>query len=147
MFYYNKVGAAELKNEKGKVVEIVGKLDTENRNIGVNTHNKQIHQQWDIVYADQWKGEPKKGELNERFGLYVERDFYVVSALPDNRYLDLINNRNMVIKVPNGRRTQVWYFHQQSLTIRTRYNNQSWNIQSNGGNPNMQIWSTNSRWW
>jgi hypothetical protein len=44
MFYYNKVGAAELKNEKGKVVEVVGKIDQENRNIGVNSHNKQIHQ-------------------------------------------------------------------------------------------------------
>jgi type IV secretory pathway VirD2 relaxase len=78
---------------------------------------------WDIVYADEWKGEPGKGELNEDFGLYVERDFYVVSAMKDHRYLDLINNRNMVIKTPNGRNTQRWYFHQQTLTIRTRYNN------------------------
>jgi hypothetical protein len=147
MFYYNKSGAAEVVNEKGKVVEVVGKIDQENRNIGVNTHNKQIHQQWDIVYADEWKGEPTKGQLNKRFGLYVERDFYVVSALPDKRYLDLINNRNMVIKIPNGRRTQVWYFHQQSLTIRTRYNNQSFDITNNGRTNSMRIWSTNSNWW
>jgi hypothetical protein len=32
-------------------------------------------------------------------------------------------NRNMVIKTPNGRKTQVWYFHQLSKTIRTRLNN------------------------
>jgi hypothetical protein len=38
-----------------------------------------MNQQWDIVYADQWKGEPGKGELNEDFGLYVERDFFVVT--------------------------------------------------------------------
>jgi hypothetical protein len=37
------------------------------------------------VYVDEWKGEPTKGEFNERFGLFVERDFYVVSKLPDNR--------------------------------------------------------------
>lgn len=43
--------------------------------------------------------------MNEQFGLFVERDFYVVSALPSGRYLDLINNRNMVIKTPNGRKT------------------------------------------
>jgi hypothetical protein len=49
--------------------------------------------------------------LNEQFGLYVERDFYIVSTLPSGRYLDLINNRNMVIKTQNGRKTQVWYFH------------------------------------
>jgi hypothetical protein len=119
-------------NEKGKVLEVQGGIDQENRNIGVNTEKNEIFQQWDIIYVDEWKGEPKKGEFNERFGLYVERDFYVISALPDNRYLDLINNRNMVIKIQNGRRTQVWYFHQQSLTIRTRYNNQSWDIKNSG---------------
>jgi hypothetical protein len=70
-----------------------------------------------------------------------------VSALPSGRYLDLINNRNMVIKTANGRKTQVWYFHQQTLTIRTRYNNQSWDIKSSGKTSDMQIWSTNSRWW
>jgi hypothetical protein len=52
----------------------------------------------------------------------------------------------MVIKTDNGRRTQVWYFHQQSLTIRTRYNNQSWDIKSAGRTRDMQIWSTNSGW-
>jgi hypothetical protein len=79
--------------------------------------------------------------------MYVERDFFVVSELPDNRYLDLINNRNMVIKTPNGRKTQIWYFHQQSLTIRTRYNNQSWDQKNSGKTNEMQIWSTNSGWW
>jgi len=108
-------------------------------------HGK-INQQWDIMYVDEWKGEPQKGELNEKFGLYVERDFHIVSQLPENRYLDLINNRNMVIKTSNGRRSQVWYFHQQTLTIRTRYNNQSFDIKNSGKTKDMQIWSTNSRW-
>jgi hypothetical protein len=113
-----------------------------NRN-GNNANN--ANQKWKIVYVDEYS-EPKKGELNEQFGLYVERDFYVVSALPSGRYLDLINNRNMVIKTSNGRKTQVWYFHQQSKTIRTRYNNQSWDIKSAARTNNMQIWSTNSGW-
>jgi hypothetical protein len=52
----------------------------------------------------------------------------------------------MVIKTRNGRKTQVWYFHQQSLTIRTRYNNQSFDIKNSGRTTNMQIWSTNSGW-
>jgi hypothetical protein len=43
--------------------------------------------------------------LNEQFGLFVERDFYVVSAMASGRYVDIINNRNMVIKTPNGRKT------------------------------------------
>jgi len=115
-------------NEKGKVVAVSGGLDNENRNIVVENKNGKVHQRWKVVYVDEYKGEPGKGEFNKKFGLYVERDFYVVSSLPNNRYLDLINNRNMVIKTSNGRKTQVWYFHQQSLTIRTRYNNQSWDI-------------------
>jgi len=120
--------------------------DAENRNVQVaNRSGKELRQQWEIVYVDQYS-EPKKGELNEKFGLYVERDFYIVSAMPSGRYIDLINNRNMVVKTQNGRRTQVWYFHQQSKTIRTRLNNQSWDIKSAGRTRDMQIWSTNSGW-
>jgi hypothetical protein len=52
----------------------------------------------------------------------------------------------MVIKTPNGRRTQIWYFDQRSLTIKTRLNNQSWDIKSAGRTNDMQIWSTNSGW-
>ena len=52
----------------------------------------------------------------------------------------------MVIKTQNGRKTQVWYFHQLSKTIRTRLNNQSFDIKSAGRTNNMQIWSTNSQW-
>jgi hypothetical protein len=63
------------------------------------------HQQWDIVYADEWEGEPGKGELNKDFGLYVERPFHVVSEMKSNKYLDLINNRNFALKTPNGRNT------------------------------------------
>lgn len=137
---------AFITNEKGKVVDVSGGVDSENRNIIVHPRHGKINQQWDVVYADEWKGEPGKGEFSDRFGLFVERDFFVVSKLPDGRYLDLINNRNFVIKTPNGRRTQVWYFDQRSMTIKTRYNNQSWDIKSAGRTNDMQIWSTNSGW-
>jgi len=100
-------------NEKGKVLEVQNQnlnSDAENRNIQVSNRGNDLRQQWEIVYVDEYS-EPKKGQLNSQFGLYVERDFYIVSSLPSNRYLDLINNRNMVIKTPNGRKTQIWYFH------------------------------------
>jgi hypothetical protein len=92
-------------NEKGKVMDISGGVDAENRNIIMYTKHGRINQQWDIIYADEYPEEPKKGELNKEFGLYVDRTFHVVSQLPSNRYLDLINNRNFVIKTPNGRKT------------------------------------------
>jgi len=94
-----------IANERGKVIAVDGGIDNENRNIVMEQRNNKVHQRWRVVYVDEYKGEPTKGQLNKKFGLYVERDFYVVSQLPDNRYLDVINNRNMVIKVPNGRRT------------------------------------------
>jgi len=37
-----------------------------------------------------WKDEPKKGELNKIYGLFVERDFHIVSRLPMKRYIDLL---------------------------------------------------------
>jgi membrane-bound inhibitor of C-type lysozyme len=66
--------------------------------------------------------------------------------MKSHRYLDLISNRNMVIKTPNGRKTQVWYFDQKSMTIKTRLNNQSFDIKNAGKTNDMQIWSTNSGW-
>jgi hypothetical protein len=124
-------------NEKGKVMDVYQGLDNENQNIIVSVKNGKTSQRWKIVYVDEYEGEPTKGQMNTKFGLYVERDFHIVSALSSHKYLDLINNRNMVIKTPNGRKTQVWYFHQQSLTIRTRYNNQSFDIQSSGRTNNL----------
>jgi membrane carboxypeptidase/penicillin-binding protein PbpC len=110
-----------------------------------NRHNG-LNQQWDIVYVDQWKADPKKGELNKDFGMYVQRDFYIQTQLKSKRYLDLIG-RNLVLKTKNGRRTQRWYFHQQTLSIRSRSNNQSWDIKSAGKTSHMQVWSSSGKWW
>ena len=40
--------------------------------------------------------------MNEDFGLKVEEPFHIISALPEGRFLDIIN-RQLVIKSPNGR--------------------------------------------
>jgi hypothetical protein len=142
-----RVEGAFIQNEHGKVLDVHGGVDAENRNIQVWKKHGGLNQQWDVVYADEHKGEPVKGELNEDFGLYVERPFYIISELPSGRYLDLINNRNMVIKTRNARKSQTWFFDQKSLTIKTMYNKQSFDIQNSGKTNNMQIWSTNSGWW
>ena len=143
---FSKDGAF-IVNEKGKVMDVSGGLDRENQNIQIYNKHGRINQQFDVIYEDEWKEEPVKGELNKKFGLYVERPFYVVSQLSSNRYLDLINNRNFVIKTPNGRSSQIWYFDQKSFTIKSKYNNQSWDNRNSGRSSDMQIWSTNSGWW
>jgi hypothetical protein len=128
-------------------MDVQGGVDADNRNILAWKKHGRVNQQFDIIYADQWKRDPKKGELNKQFGLYVERTFSIVSHMGSKRYLDIVNNRNIVIKIRNGRRTQKWYFDQRSLTIKTRYNNQSWDIKNSGKTNEMQIWTTNSGWW
>jgi hypothetical protein len=87
------MNGAYLTNIKNnKVMWVHGDVDQESRHIYVDTRKNKVSQQFDIVYADQWKRDPRKGELNKRFGLYVERDFYVVSAMGRHRYLDIINS-------------------------------------------------------
>jgi len=76
-------------NEHGCVVSPHNKIDQENRQLVCKTKTGGIHEQWDIVYADQWPEEPKDGELNKDFGLLVNRPFYVVSKLPRGRFLDM----------------------------------------------------------
>jgi len=139
-------GAFLTVERENLVADIHQGLDTENRNIIMHAKHGGLNQQWDIVYVEDWKPEPKKGEMNEQFGFKVDTDFYLESQLPSHRYLDVIG-RNLVIKTRNGRRTQLFYFHQPTLTVRSRNNNQSFDIQGSGKQKNMQIWSTNSNWW
>lgn len=134
-------------NDKGKVMDVQGSIDVENRNIQMNKKTGKLSQQWDLIYADQYPEEPKKGELNKDFGLYVDRDFHVVSAMGSHRYLEVIQNRWMVIKTPNGNPLQKFYFDQNTKTIRSRGQNKSWDIVSAGKSNQLQFWSTNSGWW
>jgi hypothetical protein len=129
------------------VLQVQGNVDSEMRSIDNNKPTGALNQQWDVVYADEWKGEPKKGEYNEDFGFYVERPFYIVTQLPSRRYLSVINNRQITIKTPHGQNTQTWWFDQRTLTVKTKLNNQSFDIASSGRSKNFQIWSTNSNWW
>jgi hypothetical protein len=66
-----------ITNERGKVMDVSGNRDKENQNIIVWKKHGGLNQQWDIVYADSWKGEPTKGQLNREYGLYVQRTFYI----------------------------------------------------------------------
>lgn len=81
-----------------------------------------------MLYVSEMPPEPKKGELNKYFNLYVERPFYIISFLGNNRYLDLLG-RNVVIKTPNGFKTQQWWFDQKSKTIKNmKHKNWSFDI-------------------
>jgi ssDNA-specific exonuclease RecJ len=94
---------AIIKNQRGKVMEVDNGTDDENRNIIAKPRNGKIYQQFDIIYVDTWKGDPTTGQFNKFYGLYVNRPFYIISHMGQRRYLDIINNKNVVIKIRNGR--------------------------------------------
>jgi hypothetical protein len=111
-----------------------------------DNRNGKVHQKWRVVYVDEYK-EPTKGQLNKDFGVYVQRDFYIVSQLSSNRYLDIINTRQLVIKTPNGRSSQKWWFDQRTKTIKSKWRGESFDIKSSGKTNDIQVWGTNSNWW
>jgi hypothetical protein len=67
--------------------------------------------------------------------------------MKSNKYLEIVDNKNVVIKTPNGNKSQVWYFDQFSKTVKNKSNNKSFDILNSGKSDNLQVWATNSGWW
>jgi hypothetical protein len=107
--------------------------------------SNQKYQEWEIVYTS-YVIPAKQGDMNEEFGLRVNKPFHIVTKLKSGRYLDLIKNQ-IVIKTPNGYKTQEWYFDGKTRTIRSSKNKFSFDITGAGQADNMQVYQTNSRWW
>jgi hypothetical protein len=79
---------AFIMNERGKVMDVHGGRDEENRNVIVWKKHGGLNQQWDVVY--KWKAEPKDGQFNKDFGLTVGRTFTLRTLLRSGRNLDII---------------------------------------------------------
>ena len=105
-------------NEKGKVIDVSGGIDKENSNVQVWVLNKTPAQQWDIIYLDEFKADPKKGEMAIDFGFFVGRPFHIISELPSRRYLDIVNKKP-TIKIDNGRDSQKWMFNWATRSIQS----------------------------
>jgi hypothetical protein len=119
LFRYEE-NTQQIKNERGKVLDVQGGQDIENRRILMWNPHKGLNQKWEIIYVKDMPREPRKGEMNKQFGFIVESDFHLQTKMKSGRYLDRLGN-NAVLKTPNGRNTQIWYFHQRSRTIRNKY--------------------------
>jgi len=107
------------------------------------------NQQWNVVYLDKADKLETKG-LNEEFGFYINRPFYMVSRLPLHRVIEAIGANNLVQKrYTKGRLAQQFWFEEKTKTIRSQqWKNYCMQIQSNGGSTNVQmISSITSRWW
>jgi len=44
--------------KNAKVLDVAGGVDGEQKNVIVHQAHGKVNQQWDIVYVDEWKGEP-----------------------------------------------------------------------------------------
>jgi hypothetical protein len=127
-------------------MDISNSEDTENRDILMYKYQGGKNQQWDLVYVKDWKEDPTKGNFNSAFGFYVEKDFHIVTAMGEKRYVDFVS-RDLLLKTQNGRTSQKWYFHRATRTIKSRSKNQSIDIKSSGKGTEVQYYSTNLRWW
>jgi hypothetical protein len=127
-------------------MDVSGSHDSENRQLLMHSFTGKKNQQFDLIYKKDWKGEPTTGEWNRDYGFKVNIDFHIVSGLGHGRYIDYLS-RNLLIKTQNGRKSQRWYFHQPSRTIRSREKNQSIDIYNSGKGNYLQYYSTSSRWW
>jgi hypothetical protein len=56
MFRLDGTFVRNIKNDK--VLDVQGGVDGENKNIMWYSAHGKVNQQWDIVYVDEWKGEP-----------------------------------------------------------------------------------------
>jgi len=105
---------------------------------------------WDLVYTKEYEAqELKAGDMDPEFNFKVNTDFHIVSRMSQHKYIDLISNK-AVLKRPNSRKTQVWFFDKDTKTIKSRSSTSySLQITGSGGNnqKHMHITTTNSRWW
>lgn len=91
-----------------------------------------IHQQFDLIYLEDLDDEPKKEEKNKDYGLYVDRTFYIVSALDKGRVLDHYTAKDLTLKTMNDRKSQEFWFDQLTKTIKNRDGSNALNIESDG---------------
>lgn len=133
--------------QNGKAIEARGGKDVEGQSIQVSTKNGNLSQRWRIVYLDSKQAEPKTG-FDKRFGFHRNRPFFIVSRLPNRRVIEATGGRNLVIKTKtSNRNAQLWYFDYLTKTIKSKqWSNKSFDIQNAGRSQNLQIWTTNARW-
>lgn len=109
----------------GKALDVYQNIEFEGQNVIFWDKHNGLNQKWRVVYADKAPNVPKPGDHIPEWGYRYNKDFYIVSALPSNRYLTAIaEGSNLVIKVSNGQSAQKWYFDYKRRAIVSRWNGQ-----------------------
>jgi hypothetical protein len=111
-------------------MDVSGNRDREGQNVVMVKRHKARNQQWDILYIDELKPQLKNGDMWTEFGMYIGREFSLVTSLSSGRYLDVVGN-NVVIKARNQSKSQKWTFDLASRTVINVSTKKSLNFQNN----------------
>jgi len=65
--------------------------------------------------------------------------------MKSGRYVDVVGD-DAVIKTPNGFKTQKWFFHYESRTIKNVATGKSLSVKKDGNSREVHVWQTNSKW-
>jgi hypothetical protein len=107
------------------------------------------NQRWKVVYVDAADKVETEG-LNNEFGLYVNRPFYIRSRLPMKRIAECQGASNVFLKRwRKNVAAQQWVFDPVRKVIRSNYwKNYIMQIPGNGAQNELRMTATiNSRWW
>lgn len=140
-----RYNGAQFVNEQGTIMEAQSGHDSENRQVTrVGMKNNFLGNQWTILYADKAKPTQTSG-FSKEWGMYINRPFHIVSEMKSHRYLDLLNN-GAVIKTPNGKDSQVWFFDYKTRTIKSQRTKTS-SLDGRSNQLNVYATNTNGQWY
>ena len=122
--------------------------DVEGQDVIVEKKTFSIHQKWRIQYVDDAE-DAKTSGLYTPYQIHIGRAFIIRSRLPMQRVVTVIGGRNLVIQTHNrANQNQMFFLDPRTKTIKSVANNsKSIDIQSGGASSNLQVWSTNARWY
>jgi len=129
-------------------LDVSGAKDHEGNNVMMHGRNNGTHQKWKILYLDEKDSEPTTG-LDEDSGLYRNRPFYLISRLPKHRALTVQHGRYLRIsdKVKDNA-SQIFYFDHLTRTVKSKaFTAKSISIPNRGRNNQLDMETTNARWW
>jgi len=125
----------------GRAMDVSGNKDVEGQNVVVTKRHNALNQQWDVVYLDTLPAPLKEGEWWAEFGMYIGKEFSIVSKMACGRYLDVIGT-NAVVKTRNASKSQKWVFDYTSRTIINVQTKKSLNFYNN----QVDVRGTSSAW-
>lgn len=144
-FKYEKGYFVNLKTKK--VLEVQVGLDKDGQDVQVGKKSFTVNQKWNVIYVDEAANQASSG-LSSAFGLHISRPFIIQSRMPMQRVLEVVGGRNIVANsLDRTKETQIFFLDTNSKTIKSvKYTGQSIDIQNAGASANLQIFTTNARW-